>query len=84
MRTVSVFCVQAAAEYAKTRLPVVLRQQLQRYEKQKENSALTHKSILKQQILNMDKEILEKLSASYDEAGERSQYNTVQMYVYNN
>lgn len=47
----------------------MLRQQLQRYEKQKENSALTRQSILRQQILNMDKEILEKLSASYDEAG---------------
>uniref|UniRef100_A0A672Q5D0 Protein phosphatase 1L-like n=1 Tax=Sinocyclocheilus grahami TaxID=75366 RepID=A0A672Q5D0_SINGR len=56
-------------KYAKSHLPVMLRQQLQRYEKQKENSAVTCQSILKQQILNMDKEILEKLSASYDEAG---------------
>lgn len=54
----------------------MLRQQLQRYEKQKENSAVTRQSILKQQILNMDKEILEKLSASYDEAGESSQHWT--------
>ncbi|XP_016108874.1 protein phosphatase 1L-like [Sinocyclocheilus grahami] len=60
---------ETAAEYAKSHLPVMLRQQLQRYEKQKENSAVTCQSILKQQILNMDKEILEKLSASYDEAG---------------
>ncbi|RXN14408.1 phosphatase 1L [Labeo rohita] len=60
---------ETAAEYAKSHLPVMLRQQLQRYEKQKENSALTRQSILRQQILNMDKEILEKLSASYDEAG---------------
>ncbi|KTG00212.1 hypothetical protein cypCar_00021871 [Cyprinus carpio] len=60
---------ETAAEYAKSHLPVMLRQQLQRYEKQKENSAVTRQSILKQQILNMDKEILEKLSASYDEAG---------------
>uniref|UniRef100_A0A673H130 Protein phosphatase, Mg2+/Mn2+ dependent, 1Lb n=1 Tax=Sinocyclocheilus rhinocerous TaxID=307959 RepID=A0A673H130_9TELE len=56
-------------KYAKSHLPVMLRQQLQRYEKQKENSAVTRQSILRQQILNMDKEILEKLSASYDEAG---------------
>uniref|UniRef100_A0A673H100 Protein phosphatase, Mg2+/Mn2+ dependent, 1Lb n=1 Tax=Sinocyclocheilus rhinocerous TaxID=307959 RepID=A0A673H100_9TELE len=60
---------ETAAEYAKSHLPVMLRQQLQRYEKQKENSAVTRQSILRQQILNMDKEILEKLSASYDEAG---------------
>ncbi|KAF4103718.1 protein phosphatase, Mg2+/Mn2+ dependent, 1Lb [Onychostoma macrolepis] len=60
---------ETAAEYAKSHLPAMLRQQLQRYEKQKENSALTPQSILKQQILDMDKEILEKLSASYDEAG---------------
>jgi len=62
----SVFVSQAAAEYAKSHLPVMLRQQLQ-----KENSARTPQSILRQQILNMDKEMLEKLSASYDEAGER-------------
>ncbi|XP_039509965.1 protein phosphatase, Mg2+/Mn2+ dependent, 1Lb isoform X2 [Pimephales promelas] len=55
---------KAAAEYAKSHLPVMLRQQLQ-----KENSARTPQSILRQQILNMDKEMLEKLSASYDEAG---------------
>ncbi|XP_067307620.1 protein phosphatase, Mg2+/Mn2+ dependent, 1Lb [Pseudorasbora parva] len=55
---------EAAAEYAKSRLPIMLRQQLQ-----KENGARPHQSILKQQILNIDKEILEKLSASYDEAG---------------
>ncbi|XP_056120677.1 protein phosphatase, Mg2+/Mn2+ dependent, 1Lb isoform X3 [Rhinichthys klamathensis goyatoka] len=55
---------KAAAEYAKSHLPVMLRQQLQ-----KENSARTPQSVLRQQILNMDKEMLEKLSASYDEAG---------------
>uniref|UniRef100_A0A8C1UKD3 Protein phosphatase 1L n=1 Tax=Cyprinus carpio TaxID=7962 RepID=A0A8C1UKD3_CYPCA len=60
---------ETAAEYAKSHLPVMLRQQLQRYETQKENSAVTRQSILRQQILDMDKEILEKLSASFDEAG---------------
>ncbi|XP_043115369.1 protein phosphatase, Mg2+/Mn2+ dependent, 1Lb [Puntigrus tetrazona] len=60
---------ETAAEYAKAHLPVMLRQQLQRYEKQKESGAPSPQSILKQQILDMDKEILEKLSASFDEAG---------------
>lgn len=61
---------QAAAEYVKTRLPDVLKQHLQNYEKEKENSLLSYQSILEQQILNVDKEMLEKLSATYDEAGE--------------
>ncbi|XP_027009110.1 protein phosphatase, Mg2+/Mn2+ dependent, 1Lb isoform X2 [Tachysurus fulvidraco] len=60
---------QAAAEYVKTRLPDVLKQNLQSYEKEKENSLLSYQSILQQQILNVDKEMLEKLSATYDEAG---------------
>lgn len=60
---------EAAAEYAKAHLPVMLRQQLQRYERQKENSAVSRQAILRQQILSMDREILEKLTASYDEAG---------------
>lgn len=60
---------EAAAEYVKTHLPEVLRQQLQVYEKEKENSLLSYQSILEQQILSVDKEMLEKLSASYDEAG---------------
>ncbi|XP_057206371.1 protein phosphatase, Mg2+/Mn2+ dependent, 1Lb [Triplophysa rosa] len=60
---------ETAAEYVHTHLPAVLRQQLQQYERQKENSLLSHQSILKQHILNMDKELVEKLSASYDEAG---------------
>lgn len=64
------FSFQAAAEYVKTRLPEVLKQHLQNYEKEKENSLLSYRSILEQQILNVDKEILEKLSATYDEAGE--------------
>lgn len=60
---------EAAAEYLKTHLPEVLRQQLQSYEKEKENSILSYPTILEQQILNVDKEMLEKLSISYDEAG---------------
>lgn len=54
----------------KTRLPEVLKQHLQNYEREKENSLLSYQSILEQQILNVDKEMLEKLSATYDEAGE--------------
>lgn len=54
----------------KTRLPDVLKQHLQSYEKEKENSLLSYQSILQQQILNVDKEMLEKLSATYDESGE--------------
>ncbi|KAL6467660.1 hypothetical protein MHYP_G00233370 [Metynnis hypsauchen] len=60
---------EAAAEYMKTHLPEVLKQQLQVYEKEKENSLLSYQSILEQQILNVDKQMLDKLSASYDEAG---------------
>ncbi|XP_065137777.1 protein phosphatase, Mg2+/Mn2+ dependent, 1Lb [Paramisgurnus dabryanus] len=60
---------EAAAEYVQTHLPAVLSKQLQQYERQKENTLLNHQSILKQHILNMDKELVEKLSASYDEAG---------------
>ncbi|XP_076837220.1 protein phosphatase, Mg2+/Mn2+ dependent, 1Lb [Brachyhypopomus gauderio] len=60
---------EAAAEYARTHLPEILKQHLQTHEKEKENSVLSYQSILEQQILNVDKEMLEKLSASYDEAG---------------
>ncbi|KPP77473.1 hypothetical protein Z043_103101 [Scleropages formosus] len=59
----------AAAEYVKTHLPELLKQHLQAYEKEKENSVLSYPSILEQHILSIDKEMLEKLSASYDEAG---------------
>lgn len=58
----------------KARLPEVLKQHLQNYEKEKENSLLSYQSILEQQILNVDKEMLEKLSATYDEAGEMFPY----------
>ncbi|KAJ6669418.1 hypothetical protein lerEdw1_008227 [Lerista edwardsae] len=59
----------SAAEYAKTRLPEVLKQHLQDYEKDKENSVLSYQTILEQQILSIDREMLEKLTVSYDEAG---------------
>lgn len=74
---------QAAADFAKTRLPEALRQQLLIYEQErerdkekdrekadrKERSGLSYPSILEQQILNVDREMLDKLSASYNEAG---------------
>lgn len=74
---------QAAADFAKTRLPEALRQQLLIYERErerdrekdrekadrKERSGLSYPSILEQQILNVDREMLDKLSASYNEAG---------------
>ncbi|XP_049723529.1 protein phosphatase 1L isoform X1 [Elephas maximus indicus] len=58
-----------AAEYVKSRLPEALKQHLQEYEKDKENSALSYQTILEQQILSIDREMLEKLTVSYDEAG---------------
>ncbi|XP_041125996.1 protein phosphatase 1L isoform X2 [Polyodon spathula] len=61
---------ESAAEYVKTHLPEVLKQQLLNYEKDKENSVLSYQSILEQHILSIDKEMLDKLSASYDEAGD--------------
>lgn len=60
---------EAAADYVKTHLPEALRQQLLVYEKEKENSVLNYHTILEKQILNLDKEMLEELSDSYDEAG---------------
>lgn len=53
----------------KSRLPEVLKQHLQDYEKDKENSVLSYQTILEQQILSVDREMLEKLTVSYDEAG---------------
>ncbi|KFQ36411.1 Protein phosphatase 1L [Merops nubicus] len=63
------FSTQSAAEYVKSRLPEVLKQHLQDYEKDKENSELSYQTILEQQILSIDREMLEKLTVSYDEAG---------------
>uniref|UniRef100_A0A3Q0SCX9 Protein phosphatase 1L n=1 Tax=Amphilophus citrinellus TaxID=61819 RepID=A0A3Q0SCX9_AMPCI len=57
---------EAAAEFAKTHLPEALRQQLLTYEREKD---LSYPSILEQQILTVDKEMLDKLSAAYNEAG---------------
>ncbi|EMP32717.1 Protein phosphatase 1L [Chelonia mydas] len=59
----------SAADYVKSRLPEVLKQHLQDYEKDKENSVLSYQTILEQQILSIDREMLEKLTVSYDEAG---------------
>ena len=53
----------------KSRLPEVLKQHLQDYEKDKENSVMSYQTILEQQILSIDREMLEKLTVSYDEAG---------------
>uniref|UniRef100_A0A3Q1LS29 Protein phosphatase, Mg2+/Mn2+ dependent 1L n=1 Tax=Bos taurus TaxID=9913 RepID=A0A3Q1LS29_BOVIN len=61
---------QTAAEYVKSRLPEALKQHLQDYEKDKENSVLSYQTILEQQILSIDREMLEKLTVSYDEAEE--------------
>nr|XP_042135080.1 protein phosphatase 1L isoform X3 [Peromyscus maniculatus bairdii] len=60
---------KTAAEYVKSRLPEALKQHLQDYEKDKENSVLSYQTILEQQILSIDREMLEKLTVSYDEAG---------------
>ncbi|KAL6034450.1 hypothetical protein STEG23_019818 [Scotinomys teguina] len=60
--------VGTAAEYVKSRLPETLKQHLQDYEKDKENSVLSYQTILEQQILSIDREMLEKLTVSYDEA----------------
>uniref|UniRef100_A0A668RLW8 Protein phosphatase 1L n=1 Tax=Oreochromis aureus TaxID=47969 RepID=A0A668RLW8_OREAU len=74
---------EAAAEFAKTHLPEALRQQLLTYEREKERDrekekekdekreriSLSYPSILEQQILTLDREMLEKLSAAYNEAG---------------
>lgn len=74
---------QAAADFAKAHLPEALRQQLLAYEREKgrdrekdkekdgkrEWGGLSYPSILEQQILNVDREMLDKLSATYNEAG---------------
>lgn len=74
---------QAAADYAKAHLTEALRQQLLTYEREKERDrekdkekdekreggGLSYPSILEQQILNLDREMLDKLSATYNEAG---------------
>ncbi|MEQ2285909.1 hypothetical protein AMECASPLE_036737, partial [Ameca splendens] len=71
----------AAAEFTKTHLAEALRQQLLTYERErdrdrekdrdekKERGGLSYPSILEQQILTLDREMLDKLSANYNEAG---------------
>lgn len=61
---------QAAADYVKAHLPESLRQQLQAFEREKRDSALSYASILEQRILAVDREMLDKLSANHDEAGQ--------------
>ncbi|XP_061638951.1 protein phosphatase, Mg2+/Mn2+ dependent, 1Lb isoform X3 [Phyllopteryx taeniolatus] len=72
---------EAAADYAKAHLPEALRQQLLTYERERERNrekdkekngkteGMSYPSILEQQILMLDREMLEKLSATYNEAG---------------
>ncbi len=81
--SLSALCYQAAADYAKAHLPEALRQQLLTYEREKERDrekdkdkdekkergGLSYPSILEQQILALDREMLDKLSATYNEAG---------------
>lgn len=72
---------EAAADFAKAHLPEALRQKLQVFERdkerdrdkdkdeKKERALPSYASILEQQILHLDREMLEKLSATYNEAG---------------
>ncbi|XP_070761468.1 protein phosphatase, Mg2+/Mn2+ dependent, 1Lb isoform X2 [Enoplosus armatus] len=72
---------EAAADFAKAHLTEALRQQLLAYEQEKERDrekekdekkergGLSYPSILEQQILTLDREMLDKLSATYNEAG---------------
>uniref|UniRef100_A0A3Q2DR42 Protein phosphatase 1L n=1 Tax=Cyprinodon variegatus TaxID=28743 RepID=A0A3Q2DR42_CYPVA len=55
---------EAAAEFAKTHLAEALHK-----DEKKEKGGLSYPSILEQQILTLDREMLEKLSANYNEAG---------------
>ncbi|XP_051984905.1 protein phosphatase 1L-like [Xyrauchen texanus] len=54
---------EAAADYAKAHLPEALKQQLQK------DSPLSYPTILEQRILAVDRDMVEKFSASHDEAG---------------
>lgn len=62
--------LQAAADYVKAHLPEILKQQLQAFEREKKESALSYASILEQRILSVDRDMLDKLSANHDEAGQ--------------
>ena len=70
---------QAAADFAKAHLSEALRQQLLSYAREKEkeknessSGGLSYSSILEQQILALDRDMLDKLSAVYNEAGQRA------------
>lgn len=54
----------------KAHLPESLKQQLQAFEREKRESSLSYASILEQRILTVDREMLDKLSANHDEAGQ--------------
>ncbi|KAK7945663.1 hypothetical protein WMY93_001391 [Mugilogobius chulae] len=62
---------EAAADFVKAHLPDALKQHLQAFEKEKRDSGLSYASILEQRILAVDREMLDKLSASHDEAGQK-------------
>lgn len=64
------FFLQAAADYVKAHLPEALRQHLQAYEREKKDSPISYASILEQRILAVDRDMVEKFSASHEEAGE--------------
>lgn len=66
------FFMQAAADYVKAHLPESLKQQLQAYEREKKDSPLSYPSILEQRILAVDRDMVEKFSASHDEAGKQT------------
>lgn len=53
----------------KAHLPEALRQHLQAYEREKKDSQLSYASILEQRILAIDRDMVEKFSASHEEAG---------------
>lgn len=57
----------------KAHLPETLRQQLQAFEREKRESAHSYASILEQRILTVDREMLDKLSANHDEAGQEGE-----------
>jgi len=64
---------QAAADYVKAHLPESLKQQLQGFEREKRENTVSYASILEQRILTVDREMLDKLSANHDEAGQEGE-----------
>uniref|UniRef100_A0A673B7W7 Protein phosphatase 1L n=1 Tax=Sphaeramia orbicularis TaxID=375764 RepID=A0A673B7W7_9TELE len=57
---------EAAADFAKTHLPEALHKEK---DEKKEKGGISYPSILEHQILSLDREMLDKLSATYNEAG---------------